>query len=338
MTFRDLLHTARLLAPALLVLALIAACGSDDDDDPTATTGSSGGTTEATSTSADATTTGTAADGMTTATAEDDPATGTADDGMTTATADDDDATGTADGDDATGTADDGTATGTAEDDATGTAEDDGSGTGTADSGSTDDPLAELGDVTALENYTLVAEGSFNFTAAGAQAFTMEVQRSAPDNYRFLVDILDLTTMEVWAVTDTMYIQMDGGTTEDVPFTPEDTTGQFNPSFYLTQFQQPELFSTAELVGDEEINGRATTHYTFTAEQWAEATTELGMMVEEVGGEGGDIWVDNELSVIVRMNTDLSWTDGTTGETFEQIMTWDVTDIDETEPVEPPSS
>lgn len=350
MNLRDFLRTARWIVPALLVLTLAVACGSGDEDDATATASGSGATSEATGTSDDADdmTTGTAEDGMTTGTAEDD-ATGTADDDMTTGTAEEDDATGTADDDtttgtaeedDATGTADDDTTTGTAEDDATGTAGDDMT-TGTADdSGAVDpdDPFANLGDVTELENYTLSATGTFNFTASGPQDFTMEVQQSALDNYHFTVDIADLTTMAVWVVTDAMYVQVDGGATEELPFSQEEAMGQFNPGFYLTQVQQGELFSTAELVEEEEINGRATTHYTFTAEQWAEAAMAQGIEVEEVSGEGGDIWVDNELNVIVRADIDVNWTDAASGGSFEQVLTWEVSAIDETDPVEPPSS
>jgi hypothetical protein len=346
----NLRQTTRWFLPLVLVLALIAACGSDDDADETLipdvdTTATDGagveGTAEADSTgTSDADTTGTA-DMDVTGTADTD-VTGTAD-ADTTGTADadvtgtaDEDGTGTADAD-VTGTADD-DVTETADADVTGTADTDVTGTAEADETGTpdaDDPLANLGDVSELENYTLTAEGTFDFTGAGAQEFVMNVQQASPENYHFTVEIQSADPIEVWVVDDTLYVQAGDTGIQELPFVPDDVTSQFSPSFYLNALQDTEVLQNAQLEDEEEIDGRETTRYTMTAEDWAAAAAEGGVEPEDVSGTGAEFWVDNEENVIIRAEIDTSWT--VDDEDFEQTVTWDVTDIGETDEVEAPS-
>lgn len=338
----NLRQSTRWFLPLVLVLALIAACGSDDDGDETlipevdatATNGvGTEGTAEAGSTgTSDADTTGTA-DMDVTGTADMD-VTGTADADVT-GTADED-VTGTADAD-VTGTADD-DVTGTADADVTGTADTEVTGTADADGTGTtdaDDPLANLGDVSELENYTLTAEGTFDFTGAGAQAFVLDVQQASPENFHFMVEIESADPIEVWVVADTMFVQAGDTGIQELPFVPGDVTSQFNPSFYLSALQDTEVLQNAQLEGEEEIDGRETTRYTMTAEDWAAAVAESGMEPEDVSGTGVEFWVDNEENVIIRASIDVSWT--VEGEAFEQTVTWDVTAIGETDEVEAPS-
>lgn len=341
-----------LLAALVLIVPLLAAC-ADDEEDPTATS-EVVATTEPTTGSDDATTPETEAtteDGTGTPDADSTPdGTGTPDTGMTP------DTTGTPDADstpDGTGTPDaDSTPDGTGTPDTGMTPET----TGTPDTGSTPDTTGTpddstgqgmFGDITGIadevENFTLdlttnvenLPDGMGVVNSANA---TVMLAQSEPDVYHLTMDATgdQPFQLEIWSLPDAIYIAEDGD--EPIQLPPEMAT-LYTPAEVLLMVVPPvELLETAEAAGQEDVDGRTATRYDVDAETAMVMMASQGQMTGVSNPEGEmQIWVDEELGVVIQMMTDLTFDneDGTEGSIMIDLQ---VTDIDETSDIESPST
>lgn len=355
-----------LLAALVLIVPLLAAC-ADDEDDPTATSEEVVATIEPTTGSDDATTPETeptTADGTGTPDAD-----STADTGTTTPdTTGTPDGTGTPDADgtpDGTGTPDaDGTPDGTGTPDADSTP--DGTGTpdadmtpdttGTPDTGSTpettgtpDDSTGQgmFGDVTQIadevDNFTLdlttnvsnLPDGMGVVNSADA---TVALAQSEPQVYHLMMDASgdQPFQLEIWSLPDAVYIAEDGDDPIQLP--PEMAT-LYTPGEVLMMVVPPvELLQTADEAGQEEIDGRTATRYDVDAETAMAMLMAQGQMSGVTNPQGEmQIWVDEELDVVIQMMVDITFEneDGTEGSIMIDLQ---VTDIDETTDIESPSA
>jgi hypothetical protein len=294
-------------ACAILVMALLAACGGSDSK-ATSTTGTASGsgatvgatTTVATPTSATAGASATTPAKVATAT--------TGSTGAATAT---------------TAAPDIATATTAAEETPT-EASADVSPTDASDS--SDDPLEDVKsiDPNDLPNFTL----TFSLDAAGMgtdpdaaaeSKFSMNVEQSAVDNYHLKIVSADPTsedqTIETWLVDGKQYADMGTGEVTELP---EGTDAFFTPATFLQQV--PEVTDTPSFKkqGEEEVNGRKTTHYRLDGKDIEDFFTSTGdeTMKGATDGAGAfDVWIDNDLKIQIKSHSDLTWknADGTPG-------------------------
>ncbi|HUG14211.1 MAG TPA: hypothetical protein VMM78_04260 [Thermomicrobiales bacterium] len=202
--------------------------------------------------------------------------------------------------------------------------------------GDVEDLLGEIEtlDPDLLPNYTL----TFRMDAAGIPeepepfTFEMEVQQAAVDNYHMRVVAID-TLLEVWVVDDVTYLTQDDGSITSIPGT---DMAFFSPSMFLSTVPPLEAELEAARVGEETINGRETTRYRITGEDYL-TLAELSGTDEaptDVSGEV-NVWIDNELNIMIRQEADVTWTndDGTEGRLFAN---YDLGSIGSTARVEAP--
>jgi hypothetical protein len=108
----------------------------------------------------------------------------------------------------------------------------------------------------------------------------------------------------------------------------------FSPALYLQPIQEDQGLRFADEIGQETVNGREATHYRLDAEDYAQGMAETGEQITNVTGEG-DIWVDNELNILLRAELDIALTDAT-GTDVETSATWEVTEIGTTQEMSAP--
>lgn len=347
----SLFRTRRILLLGImtLMLPLAVACagGDDGDDDPTATVGVS----SAVSTP-DAVTTPEDTDSAETPDADTTPAMDPAEtpDSDTTPDADtsgtpdadttpDTDTTGTPDDDDGTpsamGTPDAGT-TGTPDADTTGTP-------GSGDM--VEDPFADLGDLQSdVPNFTLDFTGSFeNVPDDTGEIFSADVEmlllQNEPDVYHlsFMSTGDDAVEIEVWSLADATYISESGETPIELP---GGVAAELAPANVLVIVPPVETLAVAEEIGQEDVNGRSATHYRVAAED-AAMVLAMGFAPEgtEINDAEGDmdIWIDNELGIVLQMMADVTWINADDTDAAV-IIDYVVSDVDETDDIEAPSS
>ncbi|MBA2452289.1 MAG: hypothetical protein H0V47_03915 [Chloroflexia bacterium] len=346
----SMLRTRRLLLFAVmaLILPLAVACAGGDDEDATATPDVPSAavtsdpdpvTTPDMDTTPDVDMTTPGADGT-----PDSAMTGTPDSDVTP----DADTTGTPDSigtPDTTGTPDADT-TGTPDADMTGTPDADMTGTPSVDStpgvgGTVDDPFAELGDLQAdVPNFTLDFTGRFeNVPDDTGEIFSADLEmmlmQSEPDIYHltFMTTGDEAIELEVWSLADATYIAESGGTPVELP---GGMAAEFAPANLLVIVPPVEALLVAEEVGQEDVNGRSTTHYRVDAEDAAVILAPEGTEINDAEGDM-DIWIDDELGIVLQMTADVTWTnaDDTDAEVTIDYM---VSDVGDTDDIEAPSS
>lgn len=186
-----------------------------------------------------------------------------------------------------------------------------------------------------FENYTLTVTGDVPATEdeeTGDTAIDLMYEQSAPDTFHLLFDGADEFAVEAWQISDQMWIRNEGGTVEEAT---EDLAEAYSVSSYLTMLPEVNKVSEAEEIGEEEIDGRAVTHYSIPADEAIRnlPAAENGEAEEPEGSV--EVWIDDEQNVI-RMTVDLTWMDAGQNEQAMQL-DYDVTAIDATEDVEAPA-
>ncbi len=219
----------------------------------------------------------------------------------------------------ACGGGDDATATPGESASSTATASNDGEAT--EESGDSDEPtttLERLADIlenpfldtvtfgdAGLENYSAEFTGDFYTQIAGSQPIDLMVEQSSVDNYHLVVSGFGLDEQaEVWVVDGSTHVAGPGGLTFELPSIADSVIG--SPSDYLIQVPEINTISGATEVGTEEIDGRSTTHYEVDPSEISEFTD--GSEFNDATGTI-DIWIDDELSIVIKMDVDVEWTD-----------------------------
>lgn len=322
-----------------LMLPLLAACaGDDDDEDATATPDTASVATEADDATPEME--ATTADEST----PDDAGTpeGTADDAETPAETPD--AMGTADETpDAAGTPDstpDTDATADETPDPVGTADGTPDADSTADTGMGGGPFDDLTDVQAeLPNFTLNFTGQFeNVPDDTGAMFTSDLEMMLAQSERNIYHLRLETTgdeslsIEIWSLEDATFIAEGGGEPIELP---AGTAEQVAPVDALAILPPVELLESAEEVGQEEIDGRTATRYRVEPEQAALILVSQNATISNPQGDM-DIWVDDELGILLQMIADITFEneDGTEGRVQVDHQ---ISDIDETEAIEAPN-
>ena len=203
-------------------------------------------------------------------------------------------------------------------------------------------PFGELDDLTAdVPNFSLEFMAQFeNVPDDTGSLFSadldMMLAQSEPDVYH-----LQLTTtgdealdVEVWSLPDATYLSESGDSAVELP---AGLASEFAPTEALTVMPPVELLQNAEEVGEDEVNGRTATEYRVDAEDALMILMAQGQDVNVSNPEGEmNIWVDEELNVVIQMTADVTF-EHEDGEEGSIVIDYMVTDIDETEDIEAPS-
>jgi hypothetical protein len=161
--------------------------------------------------------------------------------------------------------------------------------------------------------------------------------QSAPNVYHVTMDASgdEPFQVEIWAMQDAFYVSEDGDSPIQLP--PE-MASLYTPAEILSMVVPPvQMLDMAEEAGEDEIDGRTATRYEVDAE-----TALMLIMRGQAAGitnpEGGmQIWVDEELGVVIRMEVDLTF-ESDNNDDGSIMIEYEVSDIDDTDDVEGPSA
>ena len=192
----------------------------------------------------------------------------------------------------------------------------------------------EVGQVTtALENFTLTIAGTHDIGTANTDATGIDLlyQQSAPEVFYILVDGDDQFDVEAWQMDDQLLFR-DG---EEISEAPPEVAEEFDIGSYLSTLPEVERIPDAEEVGNEDVAGLETTHYSVPADEALQYMP--GMDDADVGDTEGsiEIWYAEEDDIVARIVVDLTWTnaDDSDGSTNLEYV---LADISSTADVQPP--
>jgi len=193
--------------------------------------------------------------------------------------------------------------------------------TGSGDSAATDLLTKSAAAMKAVKTYHL----SMNIDSS-AGATTAEGDLALPDTYRMTLESAGVST-EIIIIGGSSYVKLPGG--DQYVESPADPS-MLNAA-NATSFA--EIAQDAKVVGDEDIDGTATTHISFTydANKAAEAAGTTGT---DLGTAQSDVWVDKSTNLIRQFKV-VSTAAGTSSTTTVKYSKFDET-IDP--PIEKPTN
>lgn len=199
-------------------------------------------------------------------------------------------------------------------------------------------PKVPIGTITPLDpdvvmNYSLSTEIELR-GVPGQSDFVMSllILQAAPNRY-YLKSTSGGSGIESWLVDGTTYLTQADGSVAQLPDGSD--TALFSPAL-LVQTAPIVSGETAGVnLGTEDVGGRQTTRYRIEAEDlFATAPWLPGDNATNIDGQV-EVWIDNELSIIMRQVSDVRWenADGTPG---SYVGRYEVTNVTTTEPVTAP--
>ncbi len=199
-------------------------------------------------------------------------------------------------------------------------------------------PKVPLGTITplnptAVTNYSLSTEIELR-GVPGQSDFVMSllILQSAPNHY-YLKSTSGGSGIESWLVDGTTYLTQADGSVAQLPDGSD--TALFSPTLLIQTVPMVSGETVGVDLGVEDVGGRQATHYRIEASDLFETAPWLpGDSATDTEGQL-EVWIDNELSIIVRQESDVRWenADGTSG---SFVGRYEVTNINTTEPVTAP--
>jgi hypothetical protein len=196
-------------------------------------------------------------------------------------------------------------------------------------------PLGEIApiDPNVLTNYSL----STNIELKGVPnqtdfVMSLLILQSAPDHY-YLRSTTGDSGIESWLIDGTTYLTQADGSVASIPQGSD--TALFSPALLVQTIPAISGDVVGIKVGDENVSGRQATHYTVAGADLLDGTSWLpGDTADDIDGQV-DVWIDNELHVIVRQESNVTWkySDGSAG---SFVGHFELTNIGTTEPVTAP--
>lgn len=200
------------------------------------------------------------------------------------------------------------------------------------------DPFAGLARPdSVLDNYTLTYTINFEEGLPEAGMMDIFVEQFAPDNYHIRAagdSVEGVGQVEIWVVGATTYFRTPDGQVSQVPGQMDQTL--FSPSAYLILTPDLATVALATDLGVEDIDGRAARHYRVDPEQLEQA----GLLddVEDYQDPEGhyDVWIDEELGIVLRMIGDAAWSDDE-GTRYVMQLNYELTNVNSTPEIQPPA-
>jgi hypothetical protein len=207
----------------------------------------------------------------------------------------------------------------------------------TPTTGATDSPFEDLGDLAAdVPNFTMEFNGEFvnvpdDLGETYNTGFEMMLAQSGPDVYhlRLVTTGDEVVQVEVWSLPTATYLSEDGSDPIELP---PGLAGEFSPADALMAMPPVELIENAEMVGEDEINGRNATEYRIDAEDAVMILVAQGQDITVSNPQGEmTVWIDEELGIILQMDADVTFDneDGTEGSILIEYVVSDIGDTDD---------
>lgn len=197
-----------------------------------------------------------------------------------------------------------------------------------------------FGDLTtpnvALDNYTLRYVAEFTGLPddpAGEARIEIQIQQHSPENYHMVViNQTEGMSTEFWVIDGTSYVAGPDGSVTQVPGSADQNL--LSPGAYMIMVPTFEQIQEAERMGTETVEGRETVYYVIESSQMNSLGTGQGQTIQDPEGQV-EIWVDAEQGFMVKMLSDVTWTDPEGG---QQSARFDylVSQIGTTSEVQPP--
>ena len=156
-----------------------------------------------------------------------------------------------------------------------------------------------------LENYTITYFGEFDTENTDPETLDLFVEQSSPAHYHLRAG----TEVELWVIEDATYFRNpEDGSVFQIPSAVD--PGLISPAAYLIQVPNPANVPQALEVGTDEVEGRPATHYSVSGDLIALFNQAEDQTVNDPEGEI-NVWIDQELGFVSKMDVDMEWTDET---------------------------
>ena len=180
-----------------------------------------------------------------------------------------------------------------------------------------------------LENYTVTYYAEIETPEGDPEMIDIFIEQSAPDRYHLRAG----EEVEIWVIDGATYFRNpDDGSVFQVPTAVD--PGLVSPAAYLIQIPSPAGIPEALRVGEEDVDGRPAIHYSVDADQIEQFGLADDDTVTDPEGDI-DVWIDQELGFISRMEIDAEWTDET-GARQSAVIDLLITDVGTTAEIAPP--
>ncbi len=185
----------------------------------------------------------------------------------------------------------------------------------------------------ALTNYTLDYSARFDGADEEDGTVDLRIEQARADSYHLQVATGAVHT-EAWRVNEVIYVRGPGGAVVELPGLVDQNL--YAPASFLVLVPDLRVIESAGVVDDDvDVQGRSTTHYELDpadASAFRPSQSEAGNDVEGTF----DVWVDNELGVVIQMEVEVDWT-GRGGSTQSIGIDYLVTGINATPETQPPA-
>ncbi|HYI14000.1 MAG TPA: hypothetical protein VEX37_01315 [Thermomicrobiales bacterium] len=190
-------------------------------------------------------------------------------------------------------------------------------------------------DPNAIPNFSLSTEVALHGVPNQSDFdMTLLILQAAPNHY-YLRSTGSGAGLESWLVDGTSYLTQADGSVAQLPQGSD--TALFSPALLVQTVPAISGDTLGMLLGDEDVAGRQAKHYRIEGADLVKSVTWLpGDSASEVEGQV-DLWLDNELGIVLRQESDVRWenADGTPGSYTGR---YEVTNISTTVPVTAPGS
>lgn len=157
----------------------------------------------------------------------------------------------------------------------------------------------------ALTNFTLDYSARYDGTDEDDGRVDLRIEQARADSYHVQVATVGQQT-EAWRVNETIYVLGPGGAVVEVPGLVDQNL--YAPSTFLALVPDLGTIESATVLGENvDVAGRGTTHYRIDpaeASAFRPSQSEVGDDVDGIF----EVWVDNELGVVIQMEVDVDWT------------------------------
>lgn len=187
----------------------------------------------------------------------------------------------------------------------------------------------------ALTNFTLDYSARFESEGEDEEAGSVDlrIEQARADSYHLQVASVGQQT-EAWRVNEAIYVLGPGGAVVEVPGLVDQNL--YAPSTFLALVPDLAVIDSATVLGENvDLAGRSTTRYQIDpaeAAAFRPSQSEVGDDVEGIF----EVWVDNELGVVIQMEVDVDWT-GSGGESQTIVIHYLLTGINSTPEAQAPA-
>lgn len=183
-----------------------------------------------------------------------------------------------------------------------------------------------------IQNFTLTYSARFQGLENEDGSVEVAIEQANPESYHLRVTTAGQQT-EAWRAGEQIYVLGPGGAVVELPGLVDQNL--YAPSSFIAIVPDLAGVDVATVLDDDvDLNGRSTTHYAIdpaAAAAFRPSQSEVGDDAEGVF----EVWVDNELGIILQMVVDVEWTAASGSQTIG--IDYMLTNIGTTPEIAPPA-